>query len=338
MQNPQTLIVALLLSIIFSYFYTHPALAEETAIPSNLSVSLEGSYGSFQPATASYLGTQIGAGPNIFNFVKIDDRQDFKSTNLNIHYNLPNQNFCKSFTDLKLFGGVEKSRADDGRRFNRLDPNGDNLLIPGVGVGPNGVGFLLPGANNQIVNGIYDTEFDYYKVMLGLSAIYKTQNHNLKIIPSIGIDYQHSETKNNFGGNIPFFVRQFSYNTTTKVKTISPTIGVDLSYRINSMISFFSGAQYAYNLNKGRGLDNLSFTGFGTQTAVMRNNKNTNSFGLKAGFDINLKLPVTFSIEGRYQRLGNVPVMNVRDSISISSFSYDDADILSGSLRATYKF
>lgn len=310
----------------------------QNARAQNLEISIDGQYGSFKPATSSYLGTQIGAGPNVFNFVEVDDSMEFRASNLGIRYKIPKAQICEKFSNLTITSRFEKGRAVDSQNFETLDANGDNLLIPGVGIGPAGTGFFLPGPNNQITEGVYDIEFDYHKIMFGIEAEYKTANPNLKIIPSFGVEYANTEITNRFGGNIPFFVRRFAYDTNFKTQSLSPTIGVKMSYDINSMLTFFGGAHYAYNFNKGSGEDSLSFTGFGTQSIAMNNRSSTDSYGLQAGFDINLNLPVKLSIEGNYRNVGNVPVMNIRTGSRAASFDYQDAEIFNGAVRLTYQF
>jgi len=315
----------------------------KTVHAQNLEVSIDGQYGAFKPEASSYLGTQIGAGPNVFNFVEVDDSMEFKASNLAFRYlmppnTIPKAGICEKFSGLTITGHFEKGRADDNQNFGTLDLGGDNLLIPGVGIGATGVGFFLPGPNNQITEGVYDVEFDYHKIMLRIETEYKTANPNLKIIPSFGVEYANTETTNRFGGNIPFFVRRFAYDTNFKTQSLSPTIGVKMSYDINPMLTFFGGAQYAYNFNKGSGEDSLSFTGFGTQSIAMNNRASTDSYGLQAGFDIDLDLPVKLSIEGSYRNVGNVPVMNVRTGSRAASFDYEDAKIFNGAVRLTYQF
>jgi len=304
----------------------------------NLEMSIDGQYGSFKPEASSYLGTQIGAGPNVFNFVEVDDSMKFRASNLGVRYKIPKAQICEKFSNLAITAEFEKGRADDNQTFGTLDANGDNLLIPGVGIGPIGSGFFLPGPNNQITEGVYDIKFDYHKIMLGVDAEYKTANPKLKIIPSFGIEYSNTETTNRFDGNIPFFVRRFAYDTSLQTRSISPTLSVKMSYQIAPTLTFFGGAKYAYNFNNGSGEDSLFFTGLGTQTIAMNNHESTDSYGIQAGFDIDLNLPFQLTIEGNYNTIGNVPVMNVRSGSSAASFDYDDAEIFSGTIRLTYKF
>lgn len=308
----------------------------------NFELSLGAEIGSFQPEKSSYLGTQIGAGPNVFNFVEVGDNLNFNSAGINFGYQVHKNNISnllfRNFIGLKITGGVEQGRADQNKNFGTLDPMGNNLLIPGVGVGPAGAGFLLPGANNQITGARYDAEFDYYKFKLGVESVLKMPNSAIILTPSAGLEYGRTITDNSFAGNIPFFIRSFSYNTKTDVRTISSTIGLDMSYKINSIFDVFGGAKYAYDFNNGEGTDSLSFTGIADQVAKTESDRNTHSYGLKAGVDIDFNSPAIFTIQGNYKRLGNIPVLKVRDGSNISDFSYEDADIFSGTVRATFKF
>lgn len=303
-----------------------------------LELSFEGQIGSLQPTESSYLGTQIGAGPNIFNFVQAGNRLDLKSAGLHFGYQVHEDPLLQYFTGLKITGGFDAGRADQGQAFDTLDPAGNNLLIPGVGVGPNGAGFFLPGPNNQITEGQYDTDFDYFKFMLGVESDFKTNHDALTVTPSFSVGYGKSITRNMFSGNVPFFMRRFSYDTKTEVKTISPTVGLNLAYKVNPVFHVFSGLKYAYDFNSGSGTDSLSFTGFNQQTARLSNDENTPNYGLTMGMNIKLKPNITLTLQGNHQRLGNVPVVNVRDGDNISDFSYEDADIYSGSIRTIFKF
>lgn len=311
---------------------------DSSATQQRFSLSFEGKTGAFKPAQSSYLGTQIGADPAIFDFVETDDNLDLKAAGTRLSYQLHNTPFFKHFTGLKITGGVETGLADQTVRFDTLDPMGNNLIIPGVGVGPDGVGFSLIGPTNQITDARYNTEFDYHKFILEIETELKTENPAFKIAPSFGIEYAKAVTTNSFAGDIPFFLRQFSYNTKTDIETISPTIGLTLSYKLNPIFDVFGSAQYAYNFNRGNGRDSLFFTGRGTQTAIIDNNKSTDSYGLTIGMDINLDAPFILTLQGNYQNLGNVPVINTRDGNGVSDFSYEDSDIYNATIRTTFKF
>ncbi len=313
---------ALFLMIGFVLFSSFLARAEPE-------VFIESGYGLFTPEKSSYLGTQIGAGPNVFNYVRTGDDARIFSTSLGVKHAVSD--------NWSMFGGLERARATAQESF-RLDPNGTNLLIPGVGVGPSGGGFFLPAATNQVTNGHYSSEHDYFKVNYGVERDFKTRFKRLNVKPAIGIEYSQSITSNDFTGDLPLFFRRFAYYTKTKVKTVSPIIGVDMSYRLTPKVKFLGSAQAAYNFNNGSGRDSLRFTGFADQTANMNNNKDTQTYGLKAGFSIQPTPKTEITIQGNYNRIGNVPIMNVRDGASVSDFSYRSADVYTGTIRASYKF
>lgn len=324
------LTMTFVVNIIFASFACAEEVSSSHIKENNFELSFNGEIGVMHPEKSSYLGTQIGAGPNVFNFVEVDDDLDIKATGASLGYT--------PFIGLKIIGGFEEGRADDNKIFETLDASGDNLIIPGVGVGPSGAGFFLPGPNNQITEGTYQTRFDYHRFTLGLESDIKMSNPSLKVSPSFHIDYSKATTKNLFLGNIPFFIRSFAYDTKTEVKTISPVIGLDLSYRLTPLLEIFGGAKYAYDFNDGKGKDNLTFTGFGTQTANIKSNKNTRSYGLKTGLVLNSDGPATVTFQGNYKNLGNSPVMKIRDGSNVSDFSYKDVDVYSGTVRATFKF
>lgn len=301
-------------------------------------LSFTGKIGNFKPARSSYLGTQIGAGPNVFDFVKAGGDLDLRTTGLELGYQLHHDEFLDYFKGLKITGGIESGRAHQNQMFNALDPMGNNLLIPGVGVGPDGAGFFLPGPTNQITGARYNTEFDYHTFSLNFISEWKTSAPALTVKPSIGLRYEKAVTTSSFSGDIPLFFRQFAYNTKTDIESISPLIGLDLSYTLNPIFDIFGGVHYAYNFNKGRGRDSLDFTGIAKQTARIRNNKSTDSYGVTVGTTIDLNMPFLLTVQGDYRQLGNVPVIDTRQGVGVSDFSYEDADIYSASLRASIKF
>lgn len=325
----KSLLLRRFLMVMLLLFVTTPAVAG-IDIDSNYELSFNGELGYLKPQKSPYLGTQIGAGPNIFNFVEAGDDLRLNAKGVSLK--------SKSFYGFKIFTHVQNGIANDSQDFPTLDPQGSNLLIPGVGVGPAGAGFSLAGPNNQIIGARYDTEYDFYNVMLGIEKEFQTAIPALNISPSFGVGYSRSTTKNRFEGDIPFFVRHFDYESKTRITTISPTLGINALYTINTRFQFFSGADYAYDLNRGKGVDSLSFTGFADQVANITSDENTHYYGLKSGVTYKPFNFLAITLQGNYKSFGNVPVIKNRNGLNKSNFSYEDADMLSGSVRMTFKF
>lgn len=329
---------------------------------SPLKVSAHGSKGNIIPEKSSYLGTRNGAGPDILNFVTNGSRWASTAVGLSFAYylfgynmynapNAPNvyntyntynvMNFLFfPFSGLRLIGDVEKGNSKGSETYGNLNPRGANLLIPGVGVGPNGAGFVLPGPNNQITNARYEAEYDWHAFFLGFEADARTSNPRLSVTPRVGVRYRESETRNRFTGDIPVFVRSFDYSTKTEVRSISPTLGLDVGYQVTPHVKVFAGGEFSYDLNKGSGEDSLDFTGFANQTAATKSDRNTHSHSVKAGatFRPNPDFPLDFTVQGEYGSIGNVPVMKVRDGMDVSDFSYEPAREFTGTIRTTFRF
>lgn len=320
-----------ILLAIFIFLHLPKNAAADFDLETGYGFSVQGTLGSIRPTKSPYLGTQVGAGPNIFNFVEAGDDLRLRGKGAVFHFPV-----CHG---ANIFGHVQTGHADNDQVFSRLDPGGSILLIPGVGVGPAGAGFSLAGPNNQIKNARYNINHDYYQIMMGVKKQLATGFNSLNITPSFGVGYGRATTENKFSGDIPFFVRSFDYETKTRITTISPTLGLDLLYKLSSQWSVFGGMSYAYDINRGRGRDSLGFTGFSDQVANIKNDENTHSYGVQAG--INFKssmLPIGISFQGGYKNSGNLPVIKNRNGTNRSDFSYEDADVVTGKVRVTFEF
>lgn len=320
---------------------------------SPLRVSAEGSHGTMKPKRTSYLGTRNGGG-DILDFVQAGGSIvktayalsfGYRLLGFNL-YNTPNVYNARQifnflyfpFTGIRLVGGVEGGTADEHENFDTLDPMGATLLIPGTGVGANGAGFSLVGPNNQITGAMYESKHKYHNIRIGLEGDVQTSDPALRVTPSIGFEYGRSTTNTMFMGTVPVFARTFAYDTKTEVTTYSPTLGLEIGYRTSPLVEIFGGANYAYNINSGDGTDSLAFTGFADQTAETGSDTNTHSYGAKAGITINPDGPASITFQGNYDKVGNYPVLKPRNGQGLSDFSYEDADVFSATLRATFKF
>lgn len=319
------------LFILAQVVFIAPSYATDVNSNKNsVEVSIYGEQGRFKPQTRSYLGTQIGAGPNIFNFVKTDNNMSYKAKGIDLSYPLSH--------NINIFAGYKSGSANQNQTFDTIDANGDNLLIPGVGVGPVGEGFFLPAADNQITNGYYYATHKQNSFNLGLTSNYNFFKSNFTLSPTFMLEYKTARTDETFAGSIPFFIRDFAYRTKTNVRSISPFLGLNINYDFNSIVSIYGGGQIGLNFNRGTGSDTLAFTGFDDQLAKMKNNRMTNSHMLKTGILINATDRLSLSLEAQYQNIGNVPSVNLRDGTNVSNFDYKNTQIYFGGIRATYKF
>lgn len=316
-----------LLALGFVFSLSNTANASD----SNYTLFLETGIGEYHPSQQTYLGTQIGAGPNNFGFAKPSHDHIYHQTKIGIEYPI------KSFKNTIFKSSFEYGSSNYKDNLGFLDPGGNNLLIPGVGVGSSGSGFFLPGPNNQISDAVYTFDYDRYHLETFLEKSF-SKNDTFNFKPYLGLSYTEARTKNSFRGNIDFFVREFKYRTDIKIRTVSPIIGFNTDYKIKPRTSLLFGANYAYNFNWGDGTDNLDFTGFGKQTADMDNNDSTHSFSTHLGLNYAINDRFSFGLSTQYQRIGNAPSMKTRDGVSKSDFQYEKADIFAANAVLKYKF
>lgn len=308
--------------------------------------------GVYQPMPMSYLGTRFGAGDDIFNFVKTNNELGLVNLSAELSYGLGDgYNIYNTYNIIDLFNlynmaresiriitRVDIAKADLSQSFNQIDPMGATLLIPGVGVGPNGAGFSLAGPNNQISNGMYEASSSFKRFYLGVEGDVQTAAPSVRITPSAGVEYGHYRGNYSFGGSIPVFARDFKYDTEMEVSSFSPTVGLDVNWRSDSLFEVFGGIKYSYNFNNADGKDTLHFTGFNPQTASMSENDSTQSHGANAGIRINPDGPVTVTLKVTYDNFGNAPELNIRDGVNRSDMELGDADVFTGGAFLTLSF
>jgi hypothetical protein len=313
-------------TLLFIWFFFFSAQAKADT---GLDFSLSGHSGIYKPPGVSYLGTSAGG---ILNFGFVAPSNDFhvRGAGVQLAYQWAN--------DIVLTTSASYGGGDITQDYPLLTFGGETLLIPGTGTGAFGEGFSLVGPLNQVTGASYRGEYEYQDFEISIGRMMHLERLPLNIKPYAGLEYFQSETQNRFSGTVPIFVRQFAYETQMKVHSLTPKIGLSGKYALNPQVFVTGGIYYGLNLNRGSGYDRLFFTGFGTQEVNMNNDDITHSHGARLGLTIQPSVRWDFSIEGRYDSIGNAPSLNTRTGTGLSDFSYESADMLSASVRLTYHF
>jgi len=276
----------------------------------------------------SFLGSNI-AGRNKFDLVKANDNSDYLSKEISMLYR-PNKGlgFDLGFQDFKAY---------NHQNYTPISLAGENLLVPGIGVSTATAGFLLPGPNNQITDAFFHTEYEGHAFNIGVHHDYPILS-KLRITPRFHIGYKKATLHQNFGGNVPGFIRRFNYDTKVNVRTWSPSLGIDTRYDLTPSLQFLSGFQYSYDFNSGKGRDSLSFTGVGDQSLGLKNKGETHSYKAHLGLSYALNSRLNVGVNASYQSLGNTPVMDLRTGSKPANFSYKKSDVPQLGLRLSYSF
>ena len=304
------------------------AFAEED----RFSFSIEGNTGDFKGPKTSYLGTQLSGGPNNFDLVKPESGKHMDSVRASF------SGKPSTLSNIMITGAFDYGLANETNNIGFIDTAGNNLLISGV---IPGTGYFFPNVNNEIFDARYNSSYQYYGFETKIQKQIDIKNSKIQFEPFLGISYRDADIDYDFGGNIPGFNARFQYNTDINIQTISPLIGAKIAYPITSKITWINSAQYSYDFNHGNGQDRLNYqdaTLNNTQIAKIGSNDHTHSYRLRSGFEYDVNDKFSIALEGQYQRLGNIPEMDLRTDINISDFDYGHADIFTGSLTAKYKF
>ena len=303
-----------------------------------LTVSVHADSGEFNTKKKNFVATRVTLTPGTenYNFSRSGGHAKYSGSGLSFGYELPDTSDFS--TGVTVFGAFQLGNTIDRENLGILDPGGLSLLLPGVGVGPNGDGFELPPFANQTANTLYREDTDHFSFNLGMQKQLDLAEAGFTLTPFAGVEYKRFTSDTQFNGDVPLFLSNFAYDTDIEANSFRPFMGAKASYAITPSVSIIGQARYSYDLNFGEGTDSLFFTGFGTQRAKMKNNESSHSVQIEGGVQFKLKENVNLSLLGNYYSLGNIPVLNNRTGNAPSTFSYKSGNIISGSIRLSVQF
>lgn len=317
----------------FLLCFSPVSLAQERFV-----LSVYGENGEYKPKESGFLATRVTLTPGTerFGFAPTDESAEYSGAGVSLLYNLDDTPYIGAGS--AVFASLDVGNTIDRKQFGVLNPGSLSLLIPGVGVGPNGQGFELPPPNNPTANTFYREDTDHIAFDIGLQKSLRTKNERLNITPFAGVQYRRFKSKTQFFGEVPLFLSRFEYNTDIEVESWSPFIGTQAEYAITPSISLLGSARYLYDFNFGDGRDNLFFTGFGTQSVNMKNDGGSHSAEVQAGISFALSRNSDLSFIANYSSRGNLAIMETRTGTRPSDFEYERGEIVAGQARLTLAF
>lgn len=216
-----------------------------------------------------------------------------------------------------------------------IDPMGDGLLIPGPLGGASGFALPSAGGLNVVSQADFSASYDWTSIY-GKFGI-PVECENFLVLPFFGIGYTRTDFDARFDGSIPGFARDFAYNTSVKVDTISPMAGFE-AVRDFGRYALRAGGLVAVDFNDADGRDRLSFTGFPDSEAAIENDDTTMSGRAWVGVTFGTAdSPFALSVDFAWIHAGNAPNIT-RDGVNPTRLDMDNADAIVGSLRASFRF
>lgn len=199
-----------------------------------------------------------------------------------------------------FFLGVQQAKADNSQGLSDFSTSGRNLLLPGVGAGPNPTGFTIGAANSDVTNISFIGEHSFFAYEFGFGNTFHFPQSGATVRPFVGAEYGRSNSNMVFSGTTNAGGTNFAYRTDVDNQYIAPIIGVEASMPSRILTNFLGvptdiegTARYAHAFNHAEGSDTLEVTGFTPGTTDLTQSQNTSD--VKAGVVITVH-PTNFFI------------------------------------------
>lgn len=224
------------------------------------------------------------------------------------------------------------SRAE----FGRTDLAGDRLVIPGLGVGPNGNGYVLnyAGGLNSPDEGWAERESVSRAAELGLRFSFPAGGDALGFIEA-NAGYRTGESEAQFFAAIPGFARDVQ--VVQSIETTAFTLGARGGFRFDLGERWSAGIEAAGTVifASHDGENRLSFTGFDDQL-VTGDVSNTGFHGMaevSLGYDVSPDAQLALFVRGEHET--GVPVWETPGGGALTRIGSDGVQGFSAGLRVS---
>lgn len=166
---------------------------------------------------------------------------------------------------LTFRGRIRISDADSRAEFGRTDLTGDRLVIPGLGEGPNGNGFVFNyfAGLNSPENVSVTRDFVSTEVDLGVEKELAYPFGRIRLGGYGG--YEAEDHEADFFAAVPGFARDIGYEQDIDVDAFKLGLTVALEYDLDQDITLGFEARGAVVFADWEGTNRLTFTGFAPQ-------------------------------------------------------------------------
>ena len=218
------------------------------------------------------------------------------------------------------------------------DLGGDKLVIPGLGVGANGNGYVLDsfGGLNTVKDASATRTFNITAGGISLGVTKDTGGSNLRL--AVGIGYEDQKQSAIFWAKVPGFVRDIMYD-----QHISGDIwkfGAEGSVKFRLSEGFRLGLDFSGTVRQGRydGTNVLKFTGFADQ--MVHDKRSKTGFGASFGAELELKTSrnTSLKLRGDYEHVGSMPVWSTPGGGPRSRIDFGKASSVGAGFIAVIRF
>ncbi|MEP1209284.1 MAG: hypothetical protein ABJM29_05700 [Rhizobiaceae bacterium] len=238
----------------------------------------------------------------------------------------------------------EKMLEDYDQQVGRV------TLLPGVGVGPNASGFVIPDGYGDVTEINYDGDYDSKSFRVGAGFSWDFPDPDINVFLNGGAEVGSDDVETRFSGVTNSGTLPFSYDTEYENEWLAMSMffkvekNLGLSEDVLAKVSV--NASYSRRFNDASGYDTLEVLGFEPGMADLSNNDSTDGYGLGAEIELDLTPfleldnksagKAFFRIGGSYERVGNIGVVT-RDGENPSMLEFEDADKVTGHAALVFK-
>lgn len=237
-------------------------------------------------------------------------------------------------------GGIRVAQADwDGDGFvDRVELNGDRLVIPGTGAGTSPNGFVLnyfSGLNTLFEGG---TRRVYDSTTVEGQIGWRTVDDGAAYRVALAVGYGQDTHETTFNARVPGFARDIAYRQTIDATYWSIGAVAQGEFVIDGPWSAGGGVRLLYRDGEFEGSNMLSFTGF----ADARVEGKSEESGIEAGGEVFVSYDVTPTLRitgfGAYTYQDAIPLWETPGGGAIARIVTDSADTWSAGISFTLGF
>jgi hypothetical protein len=283
----------------------------------------------FRGMSTHFLGLENngGGGPRRLNLVGPDENAVYVGAGIELH--------AKFGPSWDIFVGGFRARSDhNSLALDPLDGTGERLLLPGVGEGPNPSGFFQ---DNEIAGElIYRGQYRFNKYHIGVGKRISLGHVSLR--PTVGFEFTEFNFNESLKGQLQTLNRYFFYDTRIQNEVKTPFVGLEARFRPHECpIEYFLAARYGFSFNHADGTDSLMVEGFDRGQTMLWKKFETNDIQAKYGFTINPDGRISATIQGRWERIENLPRIT-RPGTEPSKLNLEESDTFTGGVSLSVSF
>jgi hypothetical protein len=205
---------------------------------------------------------------------------------------------------LRFEGRLRYTEAESRAAFGRTDLAGDRLVIPGLGEGPNGNGFVFNYFNGLNAPGGAEVSRDFVSTQAEIGMIFEPMTVSDRVRWAYGIwgGYEAQEHEADFFAPVPGFARDIAYEQRIDVDAFKLGASLGLEYDLDESVTLGFQLRGSVIFADFEGTNRLTFTGFAPQLVSDEDSQTSfdGDFSAYLDADIGANASIVIAADGFY--------------------------------------